>query len=51
MQHQIEQRKGFTPQTTNRDIIYENGPKISYDFYFKIFGYNLNQKKKFFVKC
>ncbi len=47
----MEQRKGFNPQTANRDVIYENGPKVSYDFYFKIFGYNLNQiNKKFIIK-
>ncbi len=34
----MEQRKGFSTQAANRDISYENGPKVYYDFYFKIFG-------------
>lgn len=34
----FEKRKSFGSQVNNKDLIYETTPKITYDFYFKIFG-------------
>lgn len=38
MQNQFDSRKSFSSQVNARELIYENGPRITYDFYFKIFG-------------